>query len=201
MQFLRGHVQLIVLTGLVALLWDTQLLFPAKMLVIFFHELSHGLAAVLTGGTIKEMSLTPGEGGHAVTTGGNVFLIVSAGYLGSLVFGILLFLLALRTDLDRLTLGILGVILIGVSLIYMRGLFPIGFGVLTGAVFVAIAYFLHRDVSDLLLRVLGLINLIYIPYDIFSDTLARSSARSDARILSEMVGGPTMFMLWRQPTA
>lgn len=190
---IRGHWQLIALTALVLLLWNTPALFPAKMLVIFLHELSHGLAAWLTGGAVRELSLSPLQGGHAITTGGSPFWIISAGYLGSLFFGILLFLLALRTNLDRLALGALGALMIVVSLIYMSGAFPILYGVLTGAVLLAVAYFLSHDLNDLLLRTLGLINMIYVPYDIFSDTLARSDARSDARILSEIIGGPTMF--------
>ncbi len=193
MTTLRGHWQLIALTALVLLLWNTPALFPAKMLVIFLHEFSHGLAAWLTGGAVRELSLSPMQGGHAITTGGSPFWIVSAGYLGSLFFGILFFLLALRTNLDRIALGALGALLILVTLIYMSGVFPILYGVLTGAVFLAVAYFLSHDLNDLILRALGLINMIYVPYDIFSDTLARSQARSDARILSEIVGGPTVF--------
>ena len=40
--------------------------------------------------------------------------------------------------------------------------------------------------------------MLYVPIDIFSDTLARSALRSDARILSEYLGGTTMFWgaLW-----
>ncbi|MEZ5790547.1 MAG: M50 family metallopeptidase [Nitratireductor sp.] len=36
--------------------------------------------------------------------------------------------------------------------------------------------------------------MIYVPYDIFSDTIARSELRSDARMMAEEVGGSTM--LW-----
>ena len=33
-------------------LWNTSLVYPLKILVVFFHEISHGVAAVLTGGSI-----------------------------------------------------------------------------------------------------------------------------------------------------
>jgi len=34
-------------------LWNTWVVYPLKILVVFFHELSHGLMAVVTGGSIK----------------------------------------------------------------------------------------------------------------------------------------------------
>ena len=62
----------------------------------------------------------------------------------------------------------------------------------------AIARFLPRDYSDLILRVIGLASMIYVPYDIFSDTIQRSYLQSDARMLAEEFGGPTMMWgaLW-----
>ena len=43
--WLRGHWQLLALTALVIALWDTPAILPLKILVVFLHELSHGLAA------------------------------------------------------------------------------------------------------------------------------------------------------------
>ena len=47
----------------VCLLWDSAVIFPLKILAIFFHELSHGLAAVATGGEIVSIELFLSEGG------------------------------------------------------------------------------------------------------------------------------------------
>ena len=49
----RGTIGLLVLA--VVLLWGTWRIDPLKILVFFFHELSHGLAATLTGGSIVEI--------------------------------------------------------------------------------------------------------------------------------------------------
>jgi hypothetical protein len=35
--------------------------------------------------------------------------------------------------------------------------------------------------------------MIYVPYDIFSDTILRSNLRSDARMLAEEFGGATVI--------
>ena len=71
----------------VLLLWDSIAIFPLKIIVIFFHELSHGIAALLTGGSVQEISVSSREGGYCLTLGGSPFLILSAGYLGSLFWG------------------------------------------------------------------------------------------------------------------
>lgn len=198
MAFLRGHWQLLLLTALVVALWPTPVLFPLKLLVVFLHELSHGLAAVLTGGRIVGMELSAMQGGHAITQGGSRFLILTAGYLGSLLFGVVLFLAALRGAADRAVLAALGLVVLAVTLLYMRSLFALAFGAATGAAMLAAARWLPRAGCDLALRVIGLSSMIYVPLDIFSDTIARSHLMSDARMMAEEFGGPTIFWggLW-----
>ncbi|MDD3146729.1 MAG: M50 family metallopeptidase, partial [Candidatus Riflebacteria bacterium] len=65
--------------------WDSMLVLPIKYLTVFFHELSHGLAAVLTGGSIVRIEVNANLGGVCWTAGGIRFIVISAGYLGSLV--------------------------------------------------------------------------------------------------------------------
>lgn len=60
------------------------------MLVIAFHEFSHALAAVLTGGRVKSISLDPHEGGVTHMQGGKGAVTLPAGYLGSSLIGALL---------------------------------------------------------------------------------------------------------------
>ncbi len=198
MQRLKGHWQLILVTALVFALWSTPVVLPLKILVVFLHELSHGLAAVLTGGTIVDISLSARQGGHAVTRGGNVFVILSAGYVGSLLIGVALLVAALRTDADRIVMGVFGGIMLAVTAFFIRDLFAVIFCGVTGAAMVAVARYLDRTVSDMLLRIIGLTSMIYVPYDIFDDTIARSGLRSDAYMLAERFGGTTEFWggLW-----
>lgn len=198
MNILRGHWQLIVVTALVFLLWKTPVVLPLKILVVFMHELSHGLAAILTGGTIERISLSILEGGHAITRGGSRFAILSAGYLGSLLIGMALLMIALRTRADRIVLGLFGGVTLAVTALYIRDPFPLVFCSITGLAMLAVAFYLDRPVNDMVLRIIGLTSVIYVPYDIFDDTIARSGLRSDAYMLSEQFGGPTMFWggLW-----
>jgi len=194
MKFLRGHWQLALLTVLVFALWQTPVTLPLKILVVFMHEVSHGVAAMLTGGKIESISLSAMQGGLTLTRGGNLFFILSAGYVGSLLIGVMVLMIALRTNADRVLMGFLGIATLIITAFYIRALFPLAFGLGTGAMMLVMAWFLPRQANDMVLRVIGLSSMIYVPYDIFSDTIARSELRSDAYRLAENFGGATM--LW-----
>ena len=194
MTFLRHHWQLLALTALVFALWSTPVMVPLKILVVFFHELSHGLAAVMTGGRIVELSVDARQGGYTITQGGSRFVTLSAGYLGSLMFGAGLFLAALRGRADHMVLGALGAVMLGVAVLYVRDLMGLGITLATGAALLALARFAGDRVCDLVLRLIGLTSLVYVPWDIFDDTLRRSALQSDARMLAEEIGGATV--LW-----
>ena len=94
-----GGALLVLMAGVV-LFWNTWAVYPLKILVVFFHELSHGLAAWITGGSIERIELVAQQGGLCVTRGGSTFLTLSAGYLGSLFWGGLILVVAARTRHD-----------------------------------------------------------------------------------------------------
>ena len=180
------------------LLWNTPLMIPLKILIVFFHELSHGLAALLTGGSIESISISPRQGGLTTTRGGSLFLITSAGYLGSLLIGVLLYLAALKSKADKLIMGALGATMLLVAALYMREAFALGFTIAAGGAMLASAKFLPENINDGALKVLGLVSMGYVPFDILSDTIIRSNLRSDAYNLSTQTGLPTVFWggLW-----
>jgi len=192
-RMVRGHWQLMVLIALIFALWPTPLVIPLKILTVFLHELSHALATLLTGGSVESLTIDPNQGGAVWSRGGNRFLILSAGYCGSLLIGVTLFVVAVRTRWDRLVLGLLGGVILLVTALYVRTVFAFGFGALTGAAMIAAVRFLGHGPNDLALRVIGLTSMIYVPFDIFSDTVLRSYLQSDARMLAEEFGGPTLF--------
>ncbi len=189
----------LVLVGVVVF-WQTWLVYPLKILVVFFHELSHGLAAILTGGSVVEIQLDPREGGLAVTRGGSRFVILSAGYLGSLLVGGVILVAAAGSRQDRVITGILGVVLAAVTLLLVRPWFGFGmiFGLAAAAVLLLAARFLSHGLNDFLLSVIGLTSCLYAVIDIKSDVLDRPELRSDARMLAELTGLPTVLwgLLW-----
>jgi hypothetical protein len=177
----------------VALLWNTWAVYPLKILVVFFHELSHGLAAVVTGGSIVRIEVVAQEGGLCITRGGSRFVTLTAGYLGSLVWGGAILLLSARTRLDRGVSIALGCILVAVSLLLVRPAFGFGFlfGLGSGAVLIAFGLLLPEAVNDYLLRVVGLTSCLYAVLDIKSDIIDRPQVRSDAVMLAEATGVPS----------
>lgn len=194
MSWLRGHWQLLALTALVFALWQTPLVVPLKILIVFLHEVSHALAAMATGGSVESISVSTAQGGLTVTRGGSLFAILTAGYLGSLSIGALILLIALRTHWDRALMGALGLAMLLITALYIREGFAFAFGLGGGVLMLAMAWFLPRDINDMALRLIGLTSLIYVPWDIFNDTIQRAGLRSDAYMLAEQFGGVTM--LW-----
>ena len=79
---------------IIALLWNIPyvrgILYPFKMLVIAFHEFSHAITSLLTGGKVESISLDPREGGVTKMRGGISAITLPAGYLGSSLIGALL---------------------------------------------------------------------------------------------------------------
>ena len=110
MALLKGHWQLLLLTTLVFALWQTPVVVPLKILIVFFHEASHAIATILTGGKVLSLSISANQGGEVWSQGGNRFITLTAGYLGSLLIGIGLLIAATRTTADRAIMGGCGVI-------------------------------------------------------------------------------------------
>lgn len=67
---------------------------PFKWLESYFHEISHGLTALLTGGSIVKIQLFPNGAGLCTTRGGSAFFISLMGYGGAILWGCLIFYLA-----------------------------------------------------------------------------------------------------------
>jgi Peptidase M50B-like len=180
--------------------WSTPFVFPLKIFVVFLHELSHGLAAILTGGTIERIELSANEGGLCVTRGGWGFVVTSAGYLGSLLLGAGLLVAGgrARPSAQRAIIAFTGVTVLVVTLLFVRTLFGFAWGLATGFVLVAVARYFGAGVSVFLLRLLGVTSCLYAIWDIVSDLVLRSPHESDANALARMTGIPGIVwgVLW-----
>lgn len=60
---------------------------PFNWLESYFHEISHGLAALLTGGNIVKIELFTNGAGLCTTRGGIAFVISFFGYAGATLWG------------------------------------------------------------------------------------------------------------------
>lgn len=185
--FKRYFALFIIFVG-IALLWNTVVMIPLKLFVVFMHEVSHGLAAIATGGEIVTIEVNQNQGGMALTKGGSRFWTLTAGYLGSLLWGGIILLLAARTHLDKGISVLIGIGMIVISIGFGSDVFTYLFGIGFGVVLILFGIFLPEVVNDWMLRIIGVTSCLYAILDIKSDVLDRSHLRSDARMLSEEIG-------------
>lgn len=180
-------------------LWYTPVVYPLKIFVVLLHEVSHGAAALATGGRIEAIVLDPGQGGACYCPGGSPFWTLSAGYLGSLGWGVLLLLAAgTRRIRPRTVVGVVGGLIAALTALYLRGFFAVVFGLLFALGMAASARWLGDGFNRMLVRVLGMTSCLYVVLDIKSDVLERPHLSSDAAVLSDLTGVPTLLwgLIW-----
>jgi hypothetical protein len=176
------------------LLWDTFVVYPFRLFVVFLHEISHGLAALATGGRIVSIGLSSDEGGVCLTRGGWPFLVLNAGYLGSLLWGAAFLRLGGRRARARPVIAAVGVFTLAVTLVYVRTWFGFLYGLASALLLLGVASRLKPAVSELLLAAIGATSCLYAIWDVASDVLLRHSGQSDASALARLTGVPAV--LW-----
>lgn len=67
---------------------------PFTWIMTFFHEISHGIGALLTGGSVKKIQLNLNGSGLCYTSGGIRFIVLNAGYIGAVLWGVLIYEMA-----------------------------------------------------------------------------------------------------------
>ncbi|MFZ2586642.1 MAG: M50 family metallopeptidase [Alphaproteobacteria bacterium] len=70
---------------------ETPLRLPFRWAETYYHELSHGLAALISGGRVHRIQLHFDGSGLCTTAGGSRVLILLAGYMGAALWGSLLY--------------------------------------------------------------------------------------------------------------
>ncbi len=179
--------------------WDTSLVYPLKIFVVLLHEISHAIASVATGGGIEKITLDPRQGGACHCFGGNAFITLSAGYLGSLLWGGAMFSAA-RSDKVKTSWvnGFIGAMVVALTVFFVRGGFGMIFGIAFGLTMIFVSKQMGSVVNRGLLLTLGLTSALYAILDIKSDVLDRPNIRSDAAMLSEITGVSTTIwgLIW-----
>lgn len=141
-----------------------KILYPINLLVTFLHELGHAVGAILTGGSVYEINIHPNGGGYCKASGGHRAIILMGGYIGSAIFGNLLFLIGARSKfLAKPVVGLLASSMIFTGLYWYNSMFTTGFLVLFALVLFFILF--KTKLSQEVLMFLGLACIIYIVQD------------------------------------
>lgn len=172
-------------------LWDTYFIYPIKLFVVLLHEVSHAIAAIITGGKITEMNIGFDLGGKCVTEGGNNIFIASAGYLGSLLWGLLFFISPNNRKTGLWIIITISVMILVTAISVSANSTFIILALILSSLLVPAAFFLRIPIVSILIRSFGLISCIYVLLDIKDDLLTRTIALSDASILSDLINIPS----------
>ncbi len=92
--------------------------YPVRLFSTFVHETSHALAALVTFGDVHGMVVRGDASGTTWVSGGSTFLVGTAGYLGTTLFGILMLLSTRKTNWSRWALAITGAVVLLVTSLY-----------------------------------------------------------------------------------
>ena len=163
---------LIILVAAVVL-WNTVIMKPLKLFAVFLHELGHSLMAVVFGYGIQGLRIDLNESGYALTlpkNGFSAFMIANGGYLGSLLFALLILYLK-RTPIKKFILGSTAILLLGVSIKYGDSVFTILYSAIFAG-FVLILYMVHNEkLNEWVIDIIGISSVAYAIYDTFVDTV------------------------------
>jgi hypothetical protein len=180
------------------LFWNTWPLYPFKLLVVLMHESSHAAAALLVGGSVEAIRISPDQGGLTLSRFApslvREVMVISAGYLGSAISACVLLYVAARSRQGRWPLIALAGWCALVTVLYVRDTFTLVF---VGACTLALGLVARFGSSWLrrgLLVFLAAFSCCYALYDIRDDLLhLRSwSGRTDADALAQLTFVPAV---------
>ncbi len=201
---------LLIALGLSALagvfLWHSWVLYPFKLLVVLMHESGHAVAALLVGGSVDVIKVSPDEGGVTWSRFNPTLLrqivVSSAGYLGSTVSGCVLMFVASRSKEARVPLYALAVWTGAVAVLWVRDLFTLLFTLgCTAALIVLARVDFPAGVRRAVLAFLASFSVLYALFDIKDDLLhltSRGGGQSDADALASATFIPAVVwgVLW-----
>ena len=139
-------------------------LYPITLLVTFLHEFGHAVGAAITGGQVRGIQINIDGSGVTTSVGGNAAVTLMGGYIGSAIFGNLLFYIGAKLErFHRVTLIFLGFIMIFTGTF----LYQSWQTTLMLVIFAVILYFIarHAEWPGWALMFFGVASTLYIIQD------------------------------------
>lgn len=155
---------------------------PFKWLESYFHELSHGIATILSSGIVSHIQLFPNGAGFCFSQGGAPLLIGFAGYFGAACWGYLIYLLATWPKGIRVSFALLGALVVLSGLLWGRDLLTLAIlAVLT----IILLLPLRLSQNKILTQFLRIIGLMIMLNALASPTVLLGLGQGDAVMLAE----------------
>ena len=140
------------------------ILYPITLLVTFLHEFGHAFGSTITGGSVKSMVINPDGSGVTTTVGGSTAVTLMGGYIGSAIFGNLLFYIGAKLpNYHRVTLVFLGGLMAFAGIVWYES----AVSTLILLVFGVLLYFIarHAEWPGWALMFFGIASILYIIQD------------------------------------
>ena len=167
-------------------------LYPFTILATWFHEMGHGLCAMLLGGSFVSLSLFPDGSGYAIHSGTRFLgqpglaLIAAAGPLGPALAGALLIVVSLRPRWSKLGLTVVALAMLLSALIWIRTVFGVSLMVLWALVLLLIRFKKSERWHSLTLQFIGVQACISVFLNI--DYLFTEKVRVSGRLVYSDTG-------------
>ena len=186
---------------IVLVLWVLPLPNPVKLLAVTFHEISHAIAALLTGGSVIGFAIAPNGAGVTFGLGGNLFLILVAGYTGSCLWGALLYYLSVRWRAAWCLVALETFVLITAFLGWLND-FTATFG-LASVALMTVLFWTPEWVQTFFIRLVGSASCLYAPLEVAGELVRMGQApqvmgyrtASDVEQLAALTGVPGLLIV------
>jgi len=141
-----------------------KIMYPLRLFVTFLHEFGHAFGALITGGDVLGFVVNEDGSGVTTTRGGVRSIVIMGGYIGSAIFGNLLFYIGARKErFAQATLYSISILMIIIAFVWFSSLFTTGFLILFAIGLSLLARFTNLD--QVILMFLGLSTILYIIQD------------------------------------
>ncbi|QSX35468.1 M50 family metallopeptidase [Shewanella avicenniae] len=192
-----GHGQFVVELLLALVLSKLPVVsIPFKWLESYFHELSHALAALISGGQVSHIELFSNGAGLCYSAGGWPVLIGFSGYAGAATWGALLYLLACSRTAVKFSYLVFGIGVLLSMLLWGRDVLTIAIMVSLAVLFLLPLKFYKTLIMRGALRLMALIVLLNALAS--PAVLLGISDRGDAAMLADITFLPAFIwvLLW-----
>ena len=182
--------------------WNTPFIYPIKLFTVTMHETGHALAASILGGKAVKFAVNPQQGGitqyqiSETMQGWKKFIIISAGYLGSIIIGAILLLLS-HTWVAPWLPWLIGFGLLFETIFFVRDWFTAGVCAIAILFFGAVGLIAPNSIRGFIGKFIATVSCCYAIFDIRDDVLRFGSAQrmgSDAHALQVLTGVP--YYIW-----
>jgi peptidase M50B-like protein len=173
--------------------------YPVRLFGTFIHETGHALAALITFGSVKGITMDWNGNGLTLATTGSLTLYLSAGYLSTTLYGAGLLIFLRRARNARIAALVTGVLLLGMTVLYGGNSVVWVTGIGFGAGCLLLGWkgnlrFVHFFMSFLAIQ--SLLNAVYDLRTLLYLSAFGPDVFTDAQSMAKLTGGWIPAIVW-----